>query len=181
MSKFAKVLAGEILDWRDDPVLTDQSTLAPSKPKWLPVIVEEPPFDPAIQFLEGPVNDVQADRVVQRYTVRDRELATLQADQLAAIRAEAQARISAVVAGSRDVPLERVVVKEINALARASALNSKGRSSWTKAEAAEAQQLENVWAAIASLRAKSNVKEAELLALTDLSAVVAYDPLAGWE
>jgi hypothetical protein len=87
MSNFAKVLAGQILEWRSDPLLTDQSALASTKPRWLPVVVEDPSFDPATQVREGPTNVVEATRVVQRYTVRPRnsaEVAAMREEKLAA-------------------------------------------------------------------------------------------------
>jgi hypothetical protein len=181
MSNFAKVLAGQILEWRSDPVLTDQSALASTKPRWLPVVVEDVTFDPVSQVREGPTNIVEAARVVQRYAVRPRDVAAMRDEKLVAIRAEAQARIAAVVTGSRDTPLDKLLVKEINALARASSLNAKGSNSWTSGEAAEAQQLQALWAAVAAIRAKSNVKEAAVQALTDPALIAVHDPLAGWE
>ena len=55
--------------------------------RWLPVHLVNPSFDPATQVKQGPVDAVEASRVVETYTVREKTAAELDADKDARVSA----------------------------------------------------------------------------------------------
>lgn len=100
MSRHALVKDGAILDWRDDPPNRDQSQLAEGKPRYLPLEIDQPSFDPVSQVREGPTYVVEANRVVEAYTVRAKNADEIQAMREAkdtAIEREFDARWTAPI------------------------------------------------------------------------------------
>ncbi len=93
MSRYALVKDGAILGYRDAAPNVDQNELHPAKPRLLPVVVERPEFDPQTEQLTGPTYDVEADRVVERYTVQPRPLDQRKAEMLVAVQSERDRRI----------------------------------------------------------------------------------------
>lgn len=91
MSKWARVLDGEIIGFVHEAPNVDQSLLAPGKPRILPMEVEADAFDPVSQVQEGPTYEVESARVVERYTSRAKngdEIAAMIAAKDAAIEVE---------------------------------------------------------------------------------------------
>lgn len=83
MSQFAKVLNGEVLEYRSEAPEGNQSHLAPGKPRWLPVEVTDVEADPVSQVRAGPVVTVLATKVKHVFSSRAKN-----ADEIAAMIAE---------------------------------------------------------------------------------------------
>lgn len=175
--KHALVKDGEIIEFRHFQPNVDQASLAPGKPRWLPVEIEGyEPFDPASDVRAGPIYTVDADRVVEEYTVRPKvedEILTMKLDKVAAIKAEAQRRILDIMPSHR----------QTNWLAFKAEMDLRhgpDPANWP----ADVQQAVSVvlplWDQIKALRVRSDALEASLMALTTASAVDAFNPQAGW-
>ncbi len=92
MSRHALVLNGEMIAGpRDFEPNVDQSELAEGKPRWLPVEVDEDAFDAISQVQEGPTYEVEAARIVERYTSRAKN-----ADEIEEMRQQKDAAIESV-------------------------------------------------------------------------------------
>jgi hypothetical protein len=179
---FALVKAGAVLQYSDVAPNVDQSLLADGKPRWLPVETANETFDEVSEVREGPDVIVEAARVVHSYTVREKnedEIAAMRADKIDAIKAEAQARISAVITGTRSTSFDRLLVTELNMTARGVELANKGASR-TSDELAESSALQAVWDAVKAIRTRSNELEASLAA-NDPAAIDAFDVAQGWD
>lgn len=72
--KFALVNQdGTIVTFNDD-INPDKIPVTPDWPKWLPVVVDDPAFDPVTQIRSGPVLVIGATEVTERFTVRSKTL-----------------------------------------------------------------------------------------------------------
>jgi hypothetical protein len=128
---------------------------------------------------------VEAGVVIEYVAARPKsetEIAAFLNTKIAAIKAEAQAQIVELTAGTREADLTSALVKQMNMLARSTELLHIGRDNHTPAERAEVEQMLGTWARIKAIRAASNEKEAEVLALSaaDLKAAAIYDASVGW-
>lgn len=103
--RHALVMDGEIIEFRNYAPNVDQSTLAPGKPRMLPVEIESDVVDPVSQIREGPVYEIGAARVVERYIARDRDQV-----EIAAMRAAKDAAIEAEFARLCDAPITDFLV-----------------------------------------------------------------------
>jgi hypothetical protein len=89
--RHALVKDGEFIEYRNYAPIGNQNNLAPGKPRMLPVVTIQPAFNPITHVQEGPVREVEANRVVERYTNRQKnpvEIAAMIAEKAAAIDAE---------------------------------------------------------------------------------------------
>lgn len=89
--KWARVKDGEIQEWVYLEPNVDQGTLAPGKPRILPVVTEADEFDPVTHVLEGPTYEIETARVVERFTSRAKneyEISEMIAGKDAEIEAE---------------------------------------------------------------------------------------------
>lgn len=68
--QWALVKDGVIIEYRDYPPANDQSSLAPGKPRMLPVVEDRPEYDQASEALDGPTVIVGATQVTKRWTKR---------------------------------------------------------------------------------------------------------------
>lgn len=68
--QWALVKDGVIIEYRDYPPANDQSSLAPGKPRMLPVVEERAEYDPASEVLDGPDTIIGATQVTKRWTKR---------------------------------------------------------------------------------------------------------------
>lgn len=109
MSRHALVKDGAILEFRNYAPNVDQAMLAPSKPRMLPVVVEDrPEYDPAKQTLTGPVYVVEATRVVERFNVENKTLADRKAELISALANKRwQIETGGVTLGGMTIPTDR--------------------------------------------------------------------------
>lgn len=177
MSRHALVLNGEILEYRDYAPNVDQSTLAPGKPRMLPVVKVNAEHDPVTQVRTGPQYIVEANQVSEVYTVRNKnaaELAAMKANKVAAVKAEAETRILAIMPQH----------KQLNSLALGMEMVTTygpDPTKWPDDARATYDAVMAQWAQIKALRAASNAKEAEIAALKAPAGVAAYDVTTkGW-
>lgn len=63
----------EVIEYRTYEEPPEGTKVALHKPRLVPVEVDDPPFDPQRQVREGPALKVMADRVIRRWTVRDKD------------------------------------------------------------------------------------------------------------
>lgn len=68
--QWALVKDGVIIEYRDYPPANDQSSLAPGKPRMLPVVEERAEYDSASEALDGPDTIIGATQVTKRWTKR---------------------------------------------------------------------------------------------------------------
>lgn len=177
--KHALVKDGVILEFRDYAPDGDQSKLARGKPRMLPITIDDPVFNSVTQVRSGPDYAVEATRVIERYTVRAKtadEVTAMRTAKIASVKDEAQAKICELIAGDRDADMIRVLVKEINAIARGLELTRK--DVLTESEQAESDALEAMWEAVKAIRTRSNAVEATV---PDKAAGIdAFDAKANW-
>lgn len=109
MTRHALVKDGAILEYRNDAPNVDQASLAPGKPRLLPVVVEpRPEYDPAKQTLTGPVYVVEATRVVERFNVENKTLAERKAEMISALANKRwQIETGGVTLGGLTIPTDR--------------------------------------------------------------------------
>lgn len=86
--RYALVKDGEIVEFRNYAPNVDQDELAPGKPRMLPVETLIAEFDPVAEVQQGPAYEVEAARVVERYTSRPKN-----PDEIAAMIAAKDAEI----------------------------------------------------------------------------------------
>lgn len=68
--QWALVKDGVIIEYRDYPPANDQSSLAPGKPRMLPVVEERAEYDLASEALDGPDIVISDTQVTKRWTKR---------------------------------------------------------------------------------------------------------------
>lgn len=176
MTRYAVVQNGEIIGWRSEAPNVNQSKLAEGKPRILPVEVNDPEFDPVTQVRSGPTFTILSDKVEEVYTVRDKnpdEIAEMKAAKVAAIKAEAQRRIYEIM------PLH-AQNNSLALFAEATLTHGPDASQWPEPLQDAVQERMAAWDTIKSIRAASDVMEADVAALTTAAEVAAYDITAGW-
>lgn len=177
MSRHALVLNGEILEYRDYAPNVDQSELAPSKPRMLPVVKVNEKFDPVTQVRTGPQYIVEVNQVSEAYTVRAKnegEIAVMKAAKIAAVKREAERRILAIMPE----------YKQRNNLALGVELvtsHGPDPAQWPEQAQALFAAVTAQWGQIKTIRQASDAKEAAVNALTSPVEINDYDALAGWE
>lgn len=197
MSRHALVKDGAILEYRDAAPNVDQATLHPSKPRLLPVVVDRPDYDPQTQVMTGPAYEVEAARVVERYTARTKnedEAALLIAAKDAEIEAEFNRRKSAPIAFEvegklYDFHADQGAVENIMGLAILAGQGiAQNPRNWTPLGSADPVENVNVVLLGAVIAARRDAlfivkkaKQKALAAMTDPAEIAAIDPAAGWE
>lgn len=200
MSAYALVSPqGAILDERafDEAPPT---TLATGKPRWLPIVEVNAAFDPVSQVRTGPMNTVEAARVLRTYTVRAKnedEVGAMIAAKIDGLEAEYRRRNSLPFAAEVD-GVERTWhgddegmgnIQGINILiARDPALVPNPRP-WKPYEADIVMVSHDGFTEIgAAYAARKDVnftilqtRKATLRAMTNPTLIYAFDPLAGWD
>jgi hypothetical protein len=135
---------------------------------WVPQeVVGFDPFDPATQTRTGPVNEVQADRVVSTYTVTDKDDAVLIALRQSETKAEAYRRIIAIVPEW----------KQRNLTAQATLLLKIGTANWTQEQQSAWDAGAAIWEQVATIRAKSDALESDIAGM-NAAALKALDVTA---
>lgn len=166
-----RVLNSEIVETRDFEGAAP--TLAPNKGAWLPEVVEGEAYDAVSQVREGPVQTIEAGRVLVAYTVRTKsaeEVAEMRAAKLQAIKDEARRRILA----------RYPEWKQLNMTKRAMQLvDIRHDRLLTEVEEFERQALIAASAWVDAVRTRSDELEAQVPA--DPAGIYAFDPLAGWD
>lgn len=198
MTRYAKVLNGEILEYRADAPIGNQSQLAEGKPRWLPVEVTDPAFDPVTQVRTGPVLTVLSTKVKEVYTVRSKTAG----ERNGMIDAK-DAEIEAAFVARCDAPIDVDVGGETytwhaDAAARenimgvvlmiAVGLPIPDPRPWTPKDGEPVMLAHSdfvgIGAAIAArkdaLYLIKKAKQAEVAELNDAAAIADYDVEAGW-
>lgn len=149
----ARILEGQVVEQRSDIALSDVP--AHKRTMWKPIEGDPPGYNPHLETLAGPALEIQANRVLRKWTVERRP----RAEQLDAVRMEAQRRIIALM-GARD--FQHCLIKQLNANMRANSLNDKRLlgDGLTSEEQIEAATLRGMETAIQAVRDASNVLEA---------------------
>lgn len=201
---YALVKDGEILEFRADAPNVDQSTLAEGKPRLLPVEVIAEEYDPVSEVLEGPTYEVEASRVVERFTARAKnsdEIAAMKVRKDAAIEAEFHRLYNLPIAFAvgeaaytfhADEQARENITGVLMAYREAADLGLSLPDSrpWTPMNegapiSITRAQLAALGIAIAArkdaLFTIKKMKQAALAAMTDPAVINAVDPLAGWE
>lgn len=172
--------AGEILARRDreEETVPPPEALAAHKPRWLPIVAEDPPpVTPGAEVREGPVEvvDLVAGVVRLAYSVREstpEEVAELRAAKVAAIKAEATRRILALMPehdqrNSLALGMEMVTTY------------GPDPAGWPAEMRARYEADLAIWTEIKAIRARSDQLEAALP--EDPAELWAVDPLVGWD
>jgi hypothetical protein len=165
----------------------------------LPVVIEGFDFNPITETRDGPVVEVEAARVVKRYTVRAKnagEIAAMKAAKSAALEAEYQRRwqlpITHTVGGAaREFHGDQEAVENISGIVLliVAGLPVPNPRPWTPKDQASPvnvthAELIGLGAAIAArkdaLFAKKKIAQAAVAALTAPAAVDAYDVTDCW-
>lgn len=199
-AEYARVTPeGEILE-RVRLDVAPPTTLAPNKPRFLPIVVEGADFDPVSQVREGPVTTVEAERVLVAWTVRPKsqtEVAAMIEAKVAELETEYrrrnalpfEAEVDGVVRTWHGDPEGISNVEGVNILiARDPALVPDPRP-WKPYEAEIVNVSHEGFAAIGlAFAARKDAHftilqglKAAVRALSDPAAVAAFDPLAGWD
>lgn len=152
---FARIEDGAIVEWAGaiPPVPQPKDGEQPAPPAdWRPLVQEWPEFDRTTHQAGNPVDAIEPDRIRRTWPVVPRQPT---ADD---VRAEAQRRI---IAATGAASFEACIVKQMNALMRATELANKRAAggTLTDAETAEAAALQGLADQIKALRAKSNAME----------------------
>ncbi len=135
---------------------------------WYPVVDTRPPHNPTTQTETGPVNTVMADHVMAVWTVQDRDLAVVQSELVAKVKADAGEKILSV--------LPRW--KQNNLNAEANELNHKRivGGSLSAEEQASLTSLLAMWGWVKDVRGYSNTLEAGInAAATPADALLVYE------
>jgi len=174
MIEFALVRGGEIIRHHMFAEGEEPPTLAPNKGAWLPVVAEDPPFNPITQVKAEPELQVEDDRVVQFAAVRDKtpeEVAAMRALKVADIKGQAGDRILALYPDW----------KQRNMTARAVELvRARQDRALASDEASEEADLIAAFDTIKAIRVRSNDLEAALPP-TDPVLIDAFNPAEGWD
>jgi len=182
MTEYALVSpAGEVLGQRvfqeGDDLPPDPAMLAAHKPRFLPLEGEAPAFDPTSEVREGPTLEVDlSDSVVRRvWEVRaltPQELSERRAFKAAALKAEAERRIEAVMPepqqrNSLALGVEMVTTYGPDPTAWPAEMQTRYAADMAS------------WSAIKAIRQRSDELEAAIP--EDGPGIAAFDPAAGWD
>jgi hypothetical protein len=194
--RYAKVLDGTILEYRDEPPLGDQMQLPEGKPRWLPVEIVRPDFDPVSEIETGPTVVVLEASVQEVYASRPKdtgEIAAMIADKDRQIEAEFAARCDAPIPFAGHVWHADAAAREniIGIVVMiAAGVPVPDPRPFTPVGEDDPVQLSHadfvgLGAAIAarkdSLFVVKKARQAELAAMTDPAEIDAVDAGEGWE
>lgn len=147
--------------------------LAANKGAWLPVVTEDPAFNPITQVRGDAETLVEPTQVLVTATVRDKtegEVAAMRAAKIAAVKEAASARILALYPSWR----------QTNMLARGFELTYRRfAGALTPDEEAEVAALQASWDDVKAIREASNALEASVP--SDAIEIDAFDPTQGWD
>ena len=147
--------------------------LAANKGAWLPVVTEDPAFNPITQVRGETEVVVEEGRVLITAAVRDKtdaEIAAMRAAKITAIKAAAGERILALYPAW----------KQTNMLARGFELTYRRfAGELTPEEDAEVAALQAAWDAVKALRETSDALEASVP--SDAIGIDAFDTTEGWD
>jgi hypothetical protein len=192
-----------VLEYRTTPPNVNQSLLNRSKPKLLPVEIENESFDPVTQVREPYQVVVEPTRVVHRYTVRDKteeEIAAMASAKCDQIEREfqrlSQLPISFEVGGHAYMwDADQEAIRNITGCLQAYvegaaiAVTLSDPRSWTPVDSfspvsISRNELRGLGLTIAgrkdALFVKKKIKEAAVTAMTAASDIIAYDVTTGW-
>jgi hypothetical protein len=165
--------AGDIVEYRPYAKEPEGVSVAPNKPRLLPVVEVRANFNPATQVELEPVDTVEGSQVTRKIGVRAKsadELASLRAEKVTALQAEAGRRIGALYPPW----------KQMNMTARAVMLiDLRDTRELTPDETAEQDELRAAWAVIDAIRARSNDLEESIP--QGAAGLFAFNPLVGWD
>lgn len=144
MALYARIESGQVAEYRD----LESNALPPHKSHlWRPVEGAPPPHDTFRQTVSGPVETIEAARVLRVWTVQDTPPEVL----AGLVKLEARRRILARYPDWKQI---NMTARSVELLA-ARPLNA----AWSAAEQAEADALQAAWDWIKAIRAASDVIE----------------------
>lgn len=167
-----------VIEYREDEALNvDQSQLAPGKPKLVPVVEQNADFDPVSQMREGPAVTVEATRVVWQWTVRaktENEVNAMRQNKIDQVHDQATFRLTPKqgAAGSQQLQALTALVQLL--------YKYTDRTSWSTPDKTQVTNMIKRVQDAQSMRVVEDDKVSQLQALTDPTAIDAYDPSAGW-
>lgn len=174
----ALVQNGVVLEYREDTAANvPPASLAPNKPQLLPVVEQNATYNPVTQVRTGPAVVVEAARVLWNYTVRAKttqEVDTMRRGKIDAVHNEATVRLTPKqgAAGSQQLQALTALVQLL--------YKYTDRTAWSAPDKTQvANMIQRVQDA-QSMRVAEDTKVSELQALTDPTAINAYDPTANW-
>lgn len=178
MPLYGKTDGSRVLEYQDfQGPLTDQTTLPPGKPKWLPVVEENAVYDPVTTERTGKQEIIEPQRIVWRYTTRPKttdEVNTMRQRKIESVHGEATKRLTPTTGAA--------LSQQILALTKLMQLiyQHTDRTAWSQADknavAAAVQRLQ----LSEQMRDVEDTKVGELQALTDPAAIEAYNTATGW-
>lgn len=175
MTKHALVRNGTIIEFRDYAPVGDQSLLAPGKPRMLPVVIEGNQFNEVTQVREGPSFVVEATRVREVYTTRNKnaaEISLMKEDKIASVRGECSRRLNSTIMFSAQIQALTRLVQLI--------YSHTDRTGWPAGERALAAAMLNRLSNIQSFLDVQDAKIADVTALNTPTAINSYDETVGW-
>jgi len=168
-----------ILKYQEFTTVDDQSLLAPSKPKWLPVVEVNATYNPVTQVRSASVDAVDTlnMRVTRTYTVRAKntaEINSMREGKVNDVHEEATKRLLPTSGAAMS--------QQIFALTRLMQTIYKytDRSAWSQQDKNIVQQAIDRLQSVESNRVVEDTKVNDLQALTDPAAINAYDTTTGW-
>lgn len=178
MSLHALVKDGAIIEYRDYAPNVDQTLLAPSKPRMLPVVDENVEYDSVTQVRTGPVITVEETQVRRTYTVRSKdagELAAMKQAAIRAVRAEERRRVALLMDDGSQFALL------ILALMGIFQNNSIDRTAWPAGVRNPFNALyDTARTSIVAIHQVAVAKVAAVNALTTPQQISDYDVSVGW-
>lgn len=202
--RYARVKNSEIIDFVSETPNVNQNMLAPGKPRILPVETESDPFDTVTQVQEGPEYEIEAERVVERFTSRAKgsdEIEAMKAAKDAAIEAEFTRLFCAPITysvGGQEYqfhadPSARENITGVLQMYREGALiglTLPDPRTWTPVGTNDPIQISRaelaglgitIGARKDGLHTLKKAKQKALWLLTDPADIHAVDPLDGWD
>jgi len=175
----ALVQNGVVLEYRaNEAVNTDQSQLAAGKPKLVPVVLENDAYNSVTQVREEPPQViVQAAQVIWRYTVRAKTVAEvddMRQMKINVVHNEATQRLTpkAGAAGSQQLQALTALVQLL--------YKYTDRTAWSTPDKTTVTNMIKRVQDAQSMRVAEDDKVTALQALTDPTAIDAFDPAANW-
>lgn len=179
MTTYARVLDGVVLGYETfDGPIDDQSKLPAGKPKLLPVVEFNKAYNAVTQIqVLPPAVVVEATRVTWTYTNRPKttaEVDNMRENKINAVHTQATDRLQSKAGAAMS--------QQIMALTKLMQLIYKytDRTAWSAADKNTVSQAINRLQLIDATRTTEDTKVTELQALTDPTAINAYDPATGW-
>ena len=177
MTEYALVIDGAVIEYRNYAPNVDQTKLANSKPRMLPVVRVNDAYDPVSQNRTGPVVTVSTTQVTWTYTVTAKTVGEIDAMRSAKhneLQHEFARRLSLIVPPGAQFALFLTGLMGI----LGTGLN---RAAWPA-------PIKNIFDPLytlatsqgSALHATWLAKEAEVAALTTAASINAYDVTVGW-